>query len=308
MQSQKIINTFKQIFNKMLFIPSSFFDVRSVSLLFIFVFIADLFYKLYFTDSSLLISILSAMFYPIILAIVLFTYSKILANLKKDLMIPRKWVNFGMAIVIMFIVGEKLVYDFVLKDTGNIQLVMVVFVSIITFVFTSMMNMWMKISDKNLKAIQDIADRESLYRVLYDYSWQWLSWMNKVSVDKENIRTFIKNFHVQEGASFFDNYLALTPYVVSYGSRNTIREYNNIMLQIVEMNNIRSEIITKGYAGNKNLELLSARRADSILALELLMVKMKTELTEVSEDEQNDMLILIRAREEMITLKDKVLF
>lgn len=309
MSVKAIKNIIKQLVNKILFIPGSFFDVRSISILFVGIFISDFTYKMIFTKNTIFMSAISAMFYPIILGLTLFIYSKILSSLKKDLLIPRKWVNFGMTIVIIFIVGEKLVWDFLLKDTTQISLVIVAFVSIITFIFTNMMNMWLKISDKNLKALQDIVDKESLYRVLFDYTWQWLGWINNVNVEKENIRSFIKNFHIQEGASFFDNYLALTPYVAAYGSHSSIQEYNNIMLQIVEMNNIREEIISRGWANDKNLLKLRGRKGDCIVALEMLMMNMKSELIDgMTSEEQEEMLTLIRAREKMITLKDKVLF
>ena len=144
MSVKAIKNIIKQLVNKILFIPGSFFDVRSISILFVGIFISDFTYKMIFTKNTIFMSAISAMFYPIILGLTLFIYSKILSSLKKDLLIPRKWVNFGMTIVIIFIVGEKLVWDFLLKDTTQISLVIVAFVSIITFIFTNMMNMWIK--------------------------------------------------------------------------------------------------------------------------------------------------------------------
>ena len=294
--------------NKILYIPNSFFDVRSTMIFVSLVFLVNFCYDFFFLKDNLFSAFSSALFYPLILLAAILVYSRILGNLKRELLIPRRWVNYGAALLVAVVVLEKFVYDFFFRGTNNLPLVLVAFITVISLVFNSTMNLWLKMSDKNLGALQRITGRDSLYNALYAYAWQWLEWVNNLALEKENVNKFIKSFHVREASDFFDNYVTITPYVVAYASEDVIREYKNLMLQIVAMNNIRTDMIDSGFASERNLLKLKGRQGDILLSLELMMVAMKHETTPMTSEERNDLIDLIRSRQEIRTLKNRILF
>ena len=296
--------------NKITFIPNSFFDVRFIAFIFAIIFFLDFFYGIFILKDTIVFSFFSALFYPAVLLMLFLIYTKILANLKKDLLIPRRWVNFGISIIIMIVIAEKLIFDWVFKTSTNLPLVLVAFVTIVSIVFGAIMNLWLKISDKNISKIHDINNKNTLYKVLFEYGWEWMEWVHKINLEKTSIKFFIKNFHVREASDFFDNYTTFTPYVLSYASQKIIGEYRNLMLQIVEINNIRIDIIKKGYHNQTDIERLLGRKGDMLLSLEFMFLYMKEEIEnrELTQSEKEIFIDIIRNRNKIKTLKDKVIF
>jgi hypothetical protein len=307
---RSIYSKIAKYFHRITYIPNSFFDVRSAVAAALGFLALNIVYNIAILKATLLDGTVTALFTPLLLLATLFIYSKMLGNLKKELLIPRRWVNYGAIMLVVVAISEKLLYDYLSRTPGiNLAILIAALVTIMSFVFNTIMNLWLKMSDKNLLILQHICDSGTLYRAVYDYAWQWLDWTNALKMEHgRNVKTFVKNFQIRQAADFFDNYVTLTPYVVAYGTPEVVAEYKNIMLQLVAINNIRNEIIIKGHISDLDIQRLQGRRGDMLLSLELLMVGMKAGAEDLTEEQRQNLLDLLRAREDISTLKNRILF